>query len=264
MKKILLFIAILSISVMMCACSEQENTETIPENSTAQFSQTDSNTLVYEAEKNEASQGTLIERDGSEKQVSAPEGSISIDEAIEILDSCNYEDLYLPESVSSYEKYYFDTVTYNGSEYYSIDFCLESNGKRIFVGTNCIVACDGSQVLKKTWASDYLSVKPNTSDNDKDVKEVFGDVKSTPNDAFRLLLSLGETKLGLDHNLSIYTFEADSEIHEIKSIKCYEITPKLNYNNSISMLSPYYVTVDGSNRVFIKDEENKDSFIEIK
>ena len=264
MKKIV-FISILSASLLLCGCSQNgDNSEMPVESSYAQIYEDSDGNLVYEDSKYEIVEGSLIERNGDEDEPSAPEGSISFEEAVEILDSCSFEELYLPQSVSDYEKYYFGTVTHNDLLYYSIDPYVEADGKKIFVGTNCLVACDGSKVLMKTWASDYMSVEIGSAENDKSLSELYGDCEATPNDAIASLAKFSESQLGLEHSLSSYTFEVDTKIHDIKGIECYQATPKLNYTNLMSMTAPYYISADGSGRVFIADTENKGSYIEIK
>lgn len=264
MKRSLLFIGVLSFFLILCGCSQNTDTEDSLDISTTQMYETSDGNLAYENNFKEVSQGSLIERNGNQKQVSAPDGSIEFDEVIKTLDLCSFEELYLPQSVDNYKKYYSDTVTYDGTLYYSIDLYIEANGKRAFVGTNCLVACDGSQVLKKTWTGDYLPTQLNASSSDKTYSELYGDTDVTPNDALSNLISLSESKLGFEHNLLSYTFEIDTKFFDIENVKCYRITPKLNYTNSVSMLSPYYVAADGSDKIFIKDTKNIGSYIELK
>lgn len=264
MKK-LLFISILSCFVLMYGCTQNENNPTASEDLPGvSVYQTSDGTIVYENSKLTIIEGSLIERDINPKEVSSPSDSITFEKAAALLNSCNFEDLYLPQSTKDYEKYYFDTVTYNNELFYSVDLYLNSDNKKIFVGTNCLVACDGSKVLKKTWSSDYISVELNSSSSDKVIDEIYPNVKITPNDALIAFSSFGEKKLGLENDFSSYTFEIDTKIYDIKSIKCYQLTPKLYYNNQTKMLPSYYITVDGSNRVFINDKENIGSYIEIK
>ncbi len=265
MKKKLMFVSALAVLMIFCACSDNESSESaVDESSSAQIYETSDGKLIYGDNSSEVSQGILIERNGSEKEVSAPDGSITFDEAEKLLNTCNFEALYLPQSVKEYKKYYFDTVTYNNSLYYSIDLYIELKGKKIFVGTNCLVACDGSSVLAKNWTSDYTSVKTNSSSSDSSLTELYGNTEITPNDALKVLASFSESQLGLKYSFSNYTFEVYTKLYDIKDVECYKIIPKLNYNNSLSVLSPYYITSDGSNKVIVNSSDKEDSYTEVK
>lgn len=267
MKKIF-FAATLSALILMCACSNNTYTNDSTESSTyensATISVTSNGTITYKDNAQEISYGNIIERTETEDEPSAPDGGISFDEAVEILDSCSFEALYLPQPTTSYEKFYCGTVSYNGTEYYSIDLYINSDNGKVFVGTNCLVSCDGSKVLIKTWTSDYISIEINSSSSDKNLNELYPNAGITPNEALLVFASLGTDALGLDEALSSYTFEVDTSIQEVKNIKCYRIMPKLNYENSIAISSYFYVTIDGSNRVFTADSENTGEYIEIK
>ena len=91
-------------------------------------------------------QVSIINRNQN-KTVSAPEESISFEKACEILDKCDMNDLQLPESARYFKKYYFDTVEYYNKMYYSVYFYSEKDDKKVFVGNNTLVSCDGELVL---------------------------------------------------------------------------------------------------------------------
>lgn len=263
MKKSLITVSALALSLFLTACSpgSAENSVT---SSSAQWYETSDGTVVYNDNASKTDEGSLIERNGNKNEVSSPENSISIEKATSMLDTCAAEDLYLPQSVKNYEKYYSFTVNYGDALYYSFDFYVEKDGKRVFAGTNCLVACDGTQILKEDWMGGYVPVKQNKASSDKSVSEMYGNVKITPNEALLTLASFSEKELGLEYSFLTYTFETDTEISTVKGIKCYKITPKLYYTNSVKMLSPYYVSVDGKNRVFTSDGKDNSQYIEIK
>ena len=264
MKKIIIFVSLISMAFTLCACSQNDEEgmyDVTPENG---FYETSDGTLVYDDNASKIDEGSLITRNGDNVEVSAPENSISREKAEEMLDGCAFEDLYLVQSVKDYKKYYFGTVSYGGSMYYSFDFYIEKDAKRVFAGTNCLVACDGTDILKKDWTGNYVTIKQNKASSEKSPSELYKSAKIMPNDALLTLTEFSDSQLGLEYELSAYTFEGETEIQTVKSIKCYKFTPKLNYTNSVKMLSPYYITVDGTNRVFTADKENDGEYIEIK
>lgn len=265
MKKIIIFVSLLAMAFTLCACSQEEdNGGVVDVPSTTEFYETSDGTLVYNDGASKINEGSLIERNGDNIEVSAPENSISIDKAEEMLNTCAFEDLYLFQSVKDYKKYYCGTVSYNDSMYYSFDFYAEKDGQRVFAGTNCLVSCDGKNILKKDWTGDYVVVKQNKAKSEKSPSELYKSAKVMPNEALLSLTAFSKDQLGLEYELISYTFEGETETQTIKSIKCYKFTPKLYYTNSVKMLSPYYVTVDGSNRIFTADKENSGEYIEIK
>ncbi|MDD6489400.1 MAG: hypothetical protein PUG48_06285 [Clostridia bacterium] len=264
MKKIIIFISLIAMAFTLCACSQGEDGSVENVSSSPIMYEDSDGTLVYNDNASEVDEGSLVTRNGDNVQVSAPENSISLDKAEEMLDSCAFEDLYLFQSVKDYQKYYFGTVSYCDSMYYSFDFYIEKDGKRVFAGTNCLVACDGTEILKKDWTGTYVTVQQNKASGEKSPSELYKSAKVMPNDALLTLTKFSNSQLGLEYELLTYTFEGETEIQTVKSIKCYKFTPKLNYTNSVKMLSPYYITVDGTNRVFTADKENDGEYIEIK
>lgn len=264
MKKVIVFISLLAMSFTLCACS-QEDTESVTDfSSTPAMYEASDGTLVYNDNASKLDEGSVIERNSESVEVSAPENSIAVDKAEEILDTCAYEDLYLFQSVKDYKKYYCETVEHNGSMYYSFDFYIEKDGQKVFAGTSCLVSCDGNKILKKDWTGGYTAVTKDKASTEKSPSEIYKSAEVMPNDALLTLTKFTKNQLGLDYELASYTFECETEIQTLKSIKCYKFTPKLYYTNSVKMLSPYYITVDGTNRVFTADKENSGEYIEIK
>ncbi|MGN0471186.1 MAG: hypothetical protein ACI4GV_09770 [Acutalibacteraceae bacterium] len=264
MKKIIIFVSLLAMALTLCACSQGQDESSLSVSSENSFFEASDGILVYNDNASKIDEGSLITRNTDIVEVSAPENSISLEKAEEMLDGCAFEDLYLFQSVKDYKKYYSGTVSQSGSMYYSFDFYIEKDGQRVFAGTSCLVACDGKDIMKKDWTGSYVTVQPNKASDEKSPSELYKSAKVLPNDALITLTEFSDSQLGLEYELSAYTFECETEIQTLKSIKCYKFTPKLNYTNSVKMLSPYYITVDGTNRVFTSDKENSGEYVEIK
>lgn len=205
-------------------------------------------------------QASIINRNQN-KTVSSPEESISFEKACEILDKCDMNDLQLPESARYFKKYYFDTVEYYNKMYYSVYFYSEKDDKKVFVGNNTLVSCDGELVLTKNWLGYYDEVKQNNAENDKDFKEIFPDAKISPSEALK---ALADKNLQLEYNLSQYVFEFLDEAKDIQSINCYVVTPKIELADSINLVQRLYISTDGTNRVFKNAPNEKGEYIELK
>lgn len=207
--------------------------------------------------------GYLIGHTGDKPDVSAPQGSISFEDAVKILDSCSFEKFYLPQKVSNYEKHYYETIRHNEDDCYMIGFYINKNGASIYLGTNALVSCDGKKVYKQSWMGSYEEVKIGSSENDKTFQELYPDAKITPDDALFVIESKGKAALELMENLTQYTFEIDTGLVEKNGVKCYAVYPKLNYEHRVKIFECIYVSADGENRVFIKDNESEDEYKEV-
>ena len=179
---------------------------------------------------------------------SAPDESISYEKACQMINECGMEELYLPMSALEYQKLYFGTVEYDGEMYYSVYPYLTVGSKKIFVGSNYLVACDGEFVLNKHWFGEYSVVNTSCA-NDKSVKEMYPDAKITPNEAL-IMMAENEKSLGLDRNISDYLFEVSHEMRVVNGVPCYKITPKLEYYDRIDLLQGLYVAADGSTGIY--------------
>lgn len=254
-KRIVLLI--LAVSLILCGCSQNND-----ENSDSSSVNSDEEGLEIIVDKdsinnndNEFEEGTLIERNNQQK-VSSPEKSISFEEACELLDSCNMESLYLPQSAKDYQKYYFGTVKYQNTDFYSIYLYVPNGKNKIYVGTNYIVSCDGKNVMKKTWTADYYNVETKTASADPSIEELYKGAKITPNEALKILCDKDGVQLKLGEDTSVYTFEVSTKLADIDSFECYKITPKLEYTNNLELLEAFYVNTDGSGEVYIKDSDS--------
>lgn len=254
MKKIL-FITLLCCTLAVCGCAKKDsqNKPATPD---------DSNVIYISDTSEKPMKNKLVER-GDSPEVSAPDGSISFEQACKLVDSCSIENFYLCQSLKDYQKYYFGTIEYKGEKYYSIYPCLEIKGKKIFMGTNCLVSCTGSFVLTQNWMGGYETVDQNTAVLDKDWKTRCPDAKVSPNEAITALVDK-EKLLGLEHDISAYTFETDLNLKEINGIPCYAFTPKLEYTDHLELLGVLYVSADGTGCVYKSSPDDSSEYIEIK
>ena len=161
------------------------------------------------------------------------------------------KETYLPESMKNYKKMYFGTIDYMSEKYYSVYPYIEAANKKIFVGTNCLVSCDGSLALKKTWIGDYSELTE-SADNDKSLDELYPGAKVTPNDILKVMAEK-EKSLSLEYDITKYIFEISSQLVDIEGKKCYKIMPKLEYMDSVTILQSFYGTIDGSNEIWQAD-----------
>ncbi len=266
MKKILTVVLLTSL-LMLCACSNNENTAD-KEQAAGDYtlSMGSDGTLHYqfgEESARESSSDSVIKRTDDKIEPSAPEKSISYEEACQKIDACSAAALNLPMSASEYQKYYLSTVQEGDRDYYSVYLYLDNDRDRLYVGSNLLVACDGSGIKIKTWTSDYLDVDTKTTRavDDKPYTEVYAGAKISPNEALLQLAKKGD-KLGLERNLRDYTFEVNPKIATVDNTEYYKIAPKLEYKNSISIQSPYYVALSGNGTVLTGTEDT--GYTEVK
>lgn len=252
MKKAI-FVTLLCCALALCGCAKKEKNNTAPD---------DSNVIYVSDTSQKPLQNQLIERKAS-SEVSAPDGSISFEQACKMADTCGIEPFYIAQSMKDYKKYYFGTITYKGEQYYSIYPYLDINGKQIFLGTNVLVSCSGNAVLAQNWMGGYEAVDQNTADLDKDWNTRCPDASISPNEALKQLVEK-ESSLGLKHSISTYTFEVDPTLAEIDGLPCYVYTPKLEYTDHIELFSRFYVSADGQGHIFTVSPDDAAEHIEIK
>lgn len=258
MRKKLLPVICLLACLSFCGCSNAKSNNTSGGSSAGQ----DSN-VIYINDVSQASMGNKTVQKPKDQPVSAPDGSITFEEACQRLDTCGKKDFYLPESMSAYRKYYFGTVDYQGELYYSIYPYYESNGKRLYAGTNCLVSLNGEVVRAQNWMGGYDLIDQNTAADDKDIKAMYPDAKITPNEALSVLAQK-EKALGLERSIEDYVFETDERLIEVSGIPCYCFTPKLEYTDHIDLLKVYYVTSDGTNTILSAVTGSPTEFVELK
>ena len=252
------FLLALLLTLCISGCAAQNSTTP----SSAPTSGNDS-TVLPASSQAEASFGDKLVSRAQDTAPSAPENSITFEEACRLFDSCSMATFYLTEPVSNYEKYYFGTVDYQGEKYYSIYPYLTVSGKKLYVGTNCLVACDGSRILAENWMGGYELAEPNTNTLDRDYHEFYPDAKISPNQALSVLVKK-EDVLGLEKPLSDYLFEIDESPVEVAGVPCYCIVPKLEYTDHTDMLKNIYVTSDGKNVLFSGVKGSPGEYEELK
>ena len=247
----------LAMAMVLCGCSQSSGNssgETTANSEDGIEIVVDPDTANNDQDQGE---GSLIERK-KQQEVSAPEKSISFEEACELLDSCDMESLYLPQPAKDYKKEYFGTVKHDHMDFYSIYLYIENGKEKIYVGTNYIVSCDGKYVMKKTWTAEYYNVETKTASADLAPEELYQGAKIMPNDALKILCDKDGTKLKLGEDTSIYTFEVSTKVVDVDSFECYKITPKLDFTNNLEILEPFYVNIDGTGEVYVKDSASKE------
>ena len=215
---------------------------------------------VTEDESRTDSQAYIIQKNQN-KTVLSPNDSISFEKACEFLDKCSMTELELPQSAKDFQKYYFGTVDYYGKTYYSVYFFTEKDDKKVFVGNNVLVSCDGSFALVKNLVGQYEKLTENGCTSDTDYHELYPDVKTSPVEA---LQCLADKNLQTDYSLSKLVFDFGTELTEIQGIPCYETTPKVEFTDSMTMLQKIYITADGSGKVLKNDLYDKNEYIELK
>ena len=252
MKKILYLVMASALAFSLCGCGENM------ESSESDGMQGNAAT-VSNVQKSEVNQESIISRNEN-KKISAPSDSISFEEACEIVDKCGMDELGIPQSAVNFKKYYFGTVDYKGKPYYSIYLYVEKDEKKVFVGNNILVSCEGGLALIKDFASLYGKLDTNGAENDVDYKERYPDVKAEPVEALK---ALAEKNLKMEYALSQYIFDVMKETQDINGMTCYAVVPQVEFMHSINMYRKLYITTDGTNKVFRFDDESQD-FIELE
>lgn len=260
MKRTIFAVCCAALVIAFCGCGADkgDNTE---ESSDRVSVIVDDDNLIYQIDgTQEISEvgGKIVERSTDEPEVSSPDGSITLEKAKETVDSCSFEQFYLPSEITKYQKYYYGTVKLNNKDYYSMCFYLEKNSVRMYVGTDFYVSCDGGEVLRCDWSGNLVDCEIGGNSGDKTAEELYSGAKITPEDALFALNGTESAKLGLTEKLSSYTYEIDAKLYTKRGIKCYCVTPKLKYENGIKILSPIYVTADGTGRLLMYNEQTSD------
>ena len=256
-KKLLAAVCVLA-CLSLVGCNNGKTGSTSSGSSPDQSSNT-----IYITDTSLPPMGDKVVEKPKETAVSAPEGSISFEQACAVLDTCGKQNFYLPESMNTYQKYYFATVDYQGEQYYSIYPYIEANGKRLYAGTNCLVSLNGEVVRAQNWMGSYDVIEQNTAEHDKDIQTMYPDAKMTPNQALTALAEK-EKALGLSRPIGDYVFETDEKLIEVSGVPCYCFTPKLEYTDHIDLLKVYYVTSDGTNTVLSAVTGSPGEFVELK
>lgn len=259
MKRKLLVILAAAMLCSMCGCVSKAPAGSSGDDDTSLVVRENSNGgLEFEFDTENSFEevgGKLISRT-EEKTPEIPENGISIEEAGKIVDSCSFTRFYLPSEIKNYKKYYYDTIKFNGGDFYQMYFYVEKNGIKMFAGTKYLVACDGSKVYSADWTGSLREEKTDPASKDPDTAELYKDAKISPEEALFVLNKAEPSSLKLKESLFAYIFETDAKLYEKKSILCYRITPKLEYENGVVMSEPIYVTADGTDRIIMSDGDD--------
>ncbi len=265
MKKKLFICLLASVLSVFCACSSNDNarlTDADEEMGVSVYEGSDGKTIYsfdLDGSKTEPVENKNLKKHTLQKiEVSAAPGSISLEKAEEILDSCSRYRLYIPGTVAEMKKQYNETITFNGKEYYAISFYLEKDGVRRYVGSDVIVACDGSDIYRLDLSGSYQKVEADAAQNDKPLTEIFKGTGISAKDALFSINNYDPKTLGLEEEITDYTFEISDQLAVKRSISCYRITPKLRYANSVKLCSPIFVAADGSGRTLLYNSDKDD------
>lgn len=252
MKKILYLLIASALMLSLEGCTEDNNSSVTDD--------IQNDTSVSDTQKNEDNSQIYIINKNENKTVFSPNDSVSFEKACELIDKCSMSELEIPQSAENFRKYYFGTVNYYNKSYYSVYLYTEKDDKKVFVGNNILVSCDGTYALVKNLFGQYDKLTENGSETDSDYQELYPDAKTSPVEALK---NLADKNLQLDYSLTQLIFNVNRELSEIQGINCYEITPSVEFTNSITMLPKLYITADGSGRV-LKYDNSEDDYIELK
>ena len=240
--------ALLCMSLALCGCTKNEKKP----------SQSQDDNIIIPSDTGPQSYGDDLINKNSRSDSSAPDGSISFEDACKKLDECPMSAFYLPQSMKDYKKYLFNIVNRSGEEYYSVYPYIEVSGKKIYVGTNALVNCKTGKVLTKNWMGGYEPVDT-AAEPDTDYTVRYPDAKISPNQALTLLAE-NKKRLDLEKDISEYVFEIDESIAEPNGTPCYKISPKLEYTDHIDILGSYYVSVEGKNNILVGKKGDQEEY----
>lgn len=236
-----------------CSGHQQETAEAEPITS----NWVDNIEIRYVSGGNESSttETDLVKKTVSPK-VTAPDGSITFKEACALLDTCSMDDFDVPQSIKEYQKFYYGTTEHDGKAYYSLYLYLNGEGnKKIFVGSNALVACDGSEIRVRTLMNDLIPVELNGAGADIPFKTRYPDAVVSPNEAL-LLLAAKEDRLHLDYGLEDYLFLIETEQEEINGLPCYSVRPRLECTDHNLLVKGFYLSASGPASIFAQDPES--------
>lgn len=237
MKRSFLMIlcALTVLSFSSCGDNDSTPTSSVPKNS--------NETSIIGVEPSNNIDNTVPERALKEIEVSAPEGSISFEAAVQQLQRCLSSDLYLPDTPTAYKAFYAETTTINDMECYRIDLYLQDeDGTFFFVGVPYAVSCDGKYVFVKTIVGDYIPVQPVDEDEQKDYNALYENVTLSPADAIKEVNNV-ISEFNLNNNISDYYLRFDKNLYEVMDKSCYRIVITGYTSNSLQMAAFAFVSV---------------------
>lgn len=253
MKKRITAAAAAILILLSCGCGQkqEENSEEALDDATLIYERSDG-TVVYsfDGSMHEVSDpGKSNKRNEEAAPIAAKDGGISSDEAMQLLDSYDGASFYLGFRTDLFKKYFNGIVEDEGTEYYSFSFYAEKDGKKIFAGTDAFVSIDGKNVLKRDWTGSLRLVEK----TGKATSDKADGAEATAIEALLEILDADSEKLGLTEGVENYTFEIESKLTELKSLKWYRFIPKLGYDYEIRLGAPVYVSADGKGNIIFSN-----------
>lgn len=260
MKKSIIFILSAFILMSFAACSDQDTTrQSTPQTPVTQLSD---GTLII-GEKIESAAPAEVQRDLHEQEVSAPENSITFEEAVNLLKSCKATDLYLPDNPSGYEAFYVKTENVYETPCYFIDLFSNVNGTPVFVGVPYAVSCDGKSVFVKTITGDFSEIEPSEQETPDDYTKIYPNAKFAPNDAIKAIEKLTPEQIGIENELANYYLRFDKDLLTVTDDSCYRISVTSYTNGGVQMPSFLFVSAS-SGTIYKTDPTDNSKFITIE
>ncbi len=254
MKKTFLMILCTLIVCTFSACVNQDSSE--PASTVSQ----NSKSSIIGVEPSNTNDTIVPERFLKEKEVSAPENSVTFETAVQQLQRCLSSDLYLPDTPTAYKAFYAGTENINDMDCYRIDLYVQNDdGTYFFFGVPYAVSCNGKYVFIKSIVGDYTVVKPVDENEQKDYKALYTGAVFSPTDAVKAVNGIA-SELNLSNNISDYYFRFDKNLREVMDQQCYRIAITGYTNSGLQMAAFVFVSVtDGT--VYTIDPSDSTKYI---
>lgn len=260
MKKSIIFILSALVLMSFSACSNDDTTQhSTPQTPITQLSD---GTLVI-GEKIESAAPVESHRDLHEQEVSAPENSITFEEAVTLLKSCKATELYLPDNPLCYEAFYVKTENIYETPCYFIDLFLNVNGTPIFVGVPYAVSCDGKNVFVKTITGDFYEVEISAQETLEDYIKIYPNAKFAPNDAIKSIEKLTPEQIGIENELTNYYLRFDKDLITVTDDLCYRISVTAYTNDGVQMPAFLFVSAS-SGTIYKTDPIDNSKFVTVE
>ena len=241
----------------LTACRDTETEESSDYD--VDVSQTSDGTLII-GDASETSTEEVSQRNLNEAEVSASDGSISFDEAVELLQSCQSTDMYLPDSPSEYEAFYVETTTINDIECYRIDLYLNVNSVPMFVGVPYAVSCDGQYVLEKTIVGSWSIIEPVSAEEQEDYLTIYDSPSFSPNEAIESVEKLTLEQVGIENELTDYYLRFEKTLYTVVDDECYRISVTAYTSSGVQIAAFIFVSAS-SGTIYKTDPDDNSQYI---
>ena len=231
MKKFAILAALLSAICLLSACADEGGRDTAPDSSrNVSVYENSKGNIVYEfnldgEDDTSPDQEEILQHRKPDATFTLPSGAVSLQKAEEILDGCSSYRIYLPGKIQDFKKRFNKVIQYHDKDFYSVSLYMEKNSVRMYVGSDVIIACDGSEAYRLDVAGAYQPLEMDGAENDKDASALYPSAKTSPLDALFLLNQFDRNRIGLKENMEDYTFEVTDALVTKNSIPCYQVTP---------------------------------------